>query len=431
MTLWGESKTSKRNKKMENKLAINEGVPVRKNPFPNMTTIAEEEAAAIQKIMKTGNLSGYRGNWSDNFWGGPEIRKLEKEWSKHFKIKYSIAVNSATSGLQIACKAIGLKPNDEVIVTPWSMSCSATAPMICGATPVFADIEEDYYCLDPASVEERITKKTRAIIVVDLFGQPHDVEALRAIAKKHGLVIIEDAAQAIGSEYKKKWTGTVGDIGVFSFTQGKHITCGEGGMIVTDNPKWDLNCRLLMNHAEAVENDIRNVNMRMTEMQAAIIRVQLRWLKSIVDIHQENSKYIAEKLKNIPPIIPPLTRPGCTHSFYVQPFKWNTNLAEGIHRDRYIQAVKAELAPEKGRENEGVPISCGYIKPLYLFPIFQNSSGVEAEKYKEGTCPVAERLWKDELFLHRLLGMNIKKRHLDNITEAFFKVWRYRDELRK
>lgn len=423
------------------KLAIKGGRPIRRKPFPNMTTIGPEEAEAVQRVMKSGNLSSYRGNWSENFYGGPEIKALEAEWSKHFGCMHSIAVNSATSGLHIACKAIGLKPGDEVIVTPWSMSCSATAPLLCGAIPVFADISQIDYNLNPGSIEERITEETKAIIVVDLFGHPHQASSIREIADKYGLYVIEDASQAIGSYYENRPTGTLGDIGIFSFTQGKHITSGEGGMMVANNYGLAFRCQMIRNHAEAVENDLHyarlkgaygwGFNMRMTEIQAAILREQLKKLPEIVGIHIENAKFFKRSLADIRPIHYFSPRANCSNSYYVQTFTWNKNMARGVHRDKYIEAVKAELAPEQGREREGVPIGCGYIKPLYLFPIFQNSSWPSPRgNYQEGSCSVAEELWKERLFLHRLLGVNLTQEDLQDVADAFLKVWENINELR-
>ncbi len=449
------------------KLAIKGGLKVRNNPFPNMSTIGQSELNAARRVILTGNLSGFRGNSGPGFQGGPEVRALEKEWEKKFGVKHAIAVNSCTSGLHIACIAIDLKPGDEVIVTPWSMSCSATAPMICGAIPIFADIEEDYYCLDPQSIRDRISARTKAIIVVDLFGQPHDYSEIRKIADEYSLSIIEDAAQAIGSYYGKRSTGTLGDIGVYSFTQGKHITCGEGGMIVTNDDKLAMSCMLLRNHAEAVENDLigskpnykkytlptfdHNLfgfNMRMTEIQAAILREQLKYLDGVVEKHQKSEQFISDNLSHLDYIIKfPKVRPYSTHSYYVQALKWRTENkhTEGIHRDQYIEAVRAELSHEEGRAIEGVPISYGYIKPLYLFPIFQNYQDKldiyknEYEKirrrrikenYTQGSCPVAERLWKNEIIINRLVGMNLMVSDLKDVVNAFIKVWENRDELR-
>ena len=461
------------------KLAINGGSKVRTKLFPKQDTFDEREEKAVIEVLRNGKLSGYRGNWCPEFFGGEQIQALETEFAKKFGAKYAIACNSATSGLQIACGAIGLAPGDEVIVTPWSMSCSATAPLLWNAIPIFADIEKDNYCLDPDSIESKITDKTKAIIIVDLFGLPYDVERINAIAKKHNLMIIEDAAQAIGScksvrtdltsnKYEKKYAGTFGDIGVFSFNYGKHITCGEGGMIITDNENLAMRCRLIMNHAEAVINgmldDVRDhqyyncslnmnmlgFNMRMTEINAAIMRVQLEKFDTLQEQRWTNCGYLGYQLENLPPIIRTQGRGGCSNTFYVQAFQWIQEKAEGIKRDKFIEAVKAELMPIENRMEEGVPLSCGYIKPLYLFPLFQNKQlyggtkevflketieyknhyEYEYYEYPEGLCPVAEDLWKNKLFLHRFIAPPTTIDDLKDVVEAFNKVWENRQELK-
>lgn len=452
-----------------NKLAINGGTSVRVKPFPSQITTGEEEAQAAAAVIRSGRLSHFRGSWNENFYGGKQIKALEKEWAEKFCVKHAISVNSCTSGLMVACGAIGLSPGDEVIVTPWSMSCSATAPLWWNAIPVFADIEYDYYCLDPDGVEERITERTKAIIVVDLFGQPYSYE-INKIAKKHGLIIIEDAAQAIGSHLYGKDTpdrnetiaaGTLGDIGIYSLTHGKHLTSGEGGVIVTNNSYLAFRCQLIRNHAEAVINDLaypntdengglyiyptRNMlgfNVRMTEVEASIARCQLQKLDGFIEAKRRNVKALNNALADIPAIMPSPIRNNCTHSYYVQSFKWDAEVA-GVHRDKYIEAVKAELTPEEGRESEGVPIGCGYIKPLNLFPLFQNEClyggtsypfnlaprGNMAENYIQGSCPVAEKLWKDGLFLWRLHSLPLTDQDIDHVKQAFFKVWENREEL--
>jgi dTDP-4-amino-4,6-dideoxygalactose transaminase len=452
------------------KLAINGGPKIRTKPFPKQDNFDHREKEALNRVMDNGRLSGYRGAWCEQFYGGEEVKALESEFKAKFNSKYAIACNSATSGLQIACGAVGLAPGDEVIVTPWSMSCSATAPLLWNAVPVFADIEYDYYCLDADSIENKITDRTKAIIIVDLFGQPYNVERINAIAKKHNLMIIEDAAQAIGSykkyypkdkiypgEYNVQYAGTFGDIGVYSFNYGKHITCGEGGIIVTDNEILAMRCRLIMNHAEAVINDmnLNNIdeilhdlnnnmlgfNMRMTELQACVARVQLEKFDNLLYKRLENIKYLHENLSGIYPIIPPLTRMGYAHTYYVQSFKWCAAKADGIHRDRFIEAVKAELTPIENRMNEGVPLGCGYIKPLYLFPIFQNKmlyGGFsqpfkfenEEHDYNKGICPITEQLWKHELFLHRFFAPPTTIEDLKDVVDAFNKVWEHREEIK-
>jgi len=464
---------------MISELALCGGTPIRTKSFPSQITTGEEEAQAAAAVIRSGRLSHFRGSWNPNFYGGEQIQALEQEWAKRFNVKHAISVNSATSGLIVACGAIGLSPGDEVIVTPWSMSCSATAPLWWNAIPVFADIEYGEYCLSPESIEERITERTKAIIVVDLFGQPYDPK-INEIAKKYNLIVIEDAAQAIGSVYNKtisvpnllsygathedillktQYAGTLGDIGIYSLTHGKHLTSGEGGVIVTNDSDLAFKCQLIRNHAEAVINDMQDanadagdayaenmlgMNVRMTEVEASIARCQLRKLDGFIESKQKNVKALDDAIIDIPAITSSPIRANCTHSYYVQAFKWNRNKADGLYRDKFIEAVKAELTPEEGRESESVPIGCGYIKPLYLFPLFQKEhlyGGTSypfnlaprsnmAENYGLGSCPVAENLWKEELFLWRLHSLPLTENDIDDVGKAFHKVWELRKELK-
>jgi dTDP-4-amino-4,6-dideoxygalactose transaminase len=430
------------------KLAINGGVPVRKTLLPNQNTIGSDEKKAVLRVMNSGCLTGYQGNWSDAFYGGPEIRALEEEWAEKFGAKYAIACNSCTSGLFIALKAVGTEAGmvDDVIVTPWSMTCSASLPMAFEARPVFADIEKDFYCLDPKQVHEEIVRysSVRAILIVDLFGQPYDQNAINRIAKKNGVFVIEDAAQALGARHGKKFAGTLGDIGVFSLNQGKHITCGEGGMIVTDSFELSMKCRLIMNHGEAVAHswtmkekpkDARllrlmdgwartatGFNLRMTEIQAAIARVQLRKLDEFVERRLENVVRLCNGLRGIPAISLPKVRPKTMHTFYCVPFRWDKDKADGLHRDRFIAAVKAELKPCAGRKHEGVPISCGYTTPIHRMPFY-------ASRY-DVSLPVVERCAAETVFIiHRLIGQGADRKSIDDVIAAFHKVYELRKEV--
>ena len=425
------------------KLAIHGGKPVRSKLFPPYRVIGDEEKEAVKRVMDSGILSGFLGRWHDDFYGGPEVQALEKEWAEYFNKKHAVAVNSCTSGLYAAVGAIGIEPGEEVIVTPYTMCATATAPLIYNAIPIFADIEEDYFCLNPDAVEGKITPRTRAILVVDIFGQPYDAEAINEIARKYGLIVIEDTAQAPGAFYKGRSAGTLGDIGVFSLNYHKHIHCGEGGIVVTDNDECAERIRLIRNHAEAVSMDrgLENVanligfNFRMTEIEAAIARCQLKKLTGLVKERQKNCDYMAKRLGEIPAIIPPAVRDGCTHVYYVQPFKYNEEEA-GVHRDRFIEAVKAELAPTERREGEGVKVVCGYEKPLYLQPIFKNKTAYGSKgcpfvkpwydgdvKYEKGLCPVTERMYEKELFYHDLMRPSMSNDDMDDVVMAFEKVW--------
>ncbi|MCP4668350.1 MAG: DegT/DnrJ/EryC1/StrS family aminotransferase [Deltaproteobacteria bacterium] len=431
------------------KLAIHGGEPVRYKLFPAYCTIGEEEKAAALGVLDSGVLSKFLGCWHDDFLGGPQVRALEKEWAKYFGVKHAIAVNSCTSGLYCAVGATGVEPGEEIIVSPFTMCATATAPIIFNAIPVFADIEEDYFCLDPESVEDRITHRTRAIIVVDIFGLPYDVQAINAIARKYGLLVIEDTAQAPGALCKGKYAGTLADIGVYSLNYHKHIHCGEGGIAVTNNDMLADRMRLIRNHAEGVVeekgvSDLSNMigfNFRMTEIEAAIARCQLQKLEGLIEARQRNCEYIAYHLSQIPAIAPCKIRDGCTHSYYVQPFKFNKD-GVGVSRDTFINAVKAELPAFELREKEGVKINCGYVKPLYLLPMFQKQMAYGSKgypfaspwydgqiNYNSGVCSVAERIHEKELFIHELMLPSLARNDLDDVVNAFGKVWDNRDVL--
>ncbi len=430
-------------------LAINGGTKVREKPFPAYSVIGEEEKQAVMEVLDSGVLSRYLGCWHDDFYGGPKVRQLEKEWADYVGVKHAITVNSCTSGLYCAVGATGVGPGDEVIVSPYTMSASAVAPLIYNAVPVFADIEPDYYCLDPASVEACITERTRVIIVVDLFGHPFDHEAIMSIARKHNLIVIEDCAQAPGAGANGRMTGTLGDIGVFSLNYHKHIHTGEGGVIVTDDDALAERMRLIRNHAEAVVEakgvtDLNNMigfNYRMTEIEAAIGSCQLRKLDGLLSDRQQNCAHLNERLNAIPAITPPDIRDGCTHSFYVHALKFDSEIA-GVSRDDYINAVRAELPVTELREKEGVLLACGYARPLYLQPMYQKKIAYGPDgfpfvgphytgkvNYERGICPVAERMHFQELFTHELMRPPITSEDIDDIIEAFTKVWENRNEL--
>lgn len=432
------------------KLAIHGGTPVRTRPFPRHKTIGREEQEAVAKVLESGVLSKYLGCWHEDFMGGPEVRALEEDWAAFFGVKHAVAVNSCTSGLYAAVGAIGTEPGDEIIVTPYTMSATAMAPLIYNAIPVFADIEEDYFCLDPRAVEAKITPRTKAIMVVDLFGQPYDAEAINALAEKHGLYVIEDTAQAPGARYRGKAAGTLGHIGVYSLNYHKHIHCGEGGVVVTDDDELAERVRLIRNHAEAVveakgvSNLINMIgfNFRMTEMEAAVARCQLRKLPPLLEKRWENCRTLAAGLAQIPAIRPAVIREGCEHAFYVHACKFDQQNAGGLSRDRFIEAVRAELPVFAGREKEGVKIGCGYVRPLYLQPIFQKKIAYggggypftanqmsSSVSYEQGICPVCERMHEQELFTHEMIVPSMDRADIDDVLHAFHKVWENRAEI--
>lgn len=335
----------------------------------------QRETDAVMRVLKSGKLSGYQGNWTEQFYGGVEVRSLEKEWASFFNVRNAISCNSATSGLWLACASIGLSAGDEVLCSPYTMTCSASIPLLFGAKPVFVDIEPDYFCMNPDDIEHKITDKTKAIIAVSIFGLPCDFDRINAIAKKHNLVVIEDAAQSIGAKYKGKYSGTLTDIGVFSLNRHKIINCGEGSVITTDNDDLAFKIRLLLNHSEAVCNDMERqgvdipndciglvgMNLRMTELSAAITREQLKKLDEILVKYREDAKYFPVKV-----------RPECEHSFYR--YAWTGLIPE------WMESVhdKCEFNYKRG-----------YIKPIFQMPLFKQLG------YDKNQCTVVQEVEKN------------------------------------
>lgn len=415
------------------KLAINGGSKVRAAKLPSQNTIGLLEKEAVERVMASGRLTGYSGNY-DGMYGGPEIQRLEKAWANKFRVKHAIACNSATSAIHIACEAIGLRELDPVVVSPYSMTCSATIPLkMAGeghySTP-WIDIERDYYNMSADSLENfmyRVTEDLdiapKAIFPVSLFGQAYDADRINAMAKKHNAYVIEDACQALGSMHGDKYTGTLGDIGIFSLNLGKHLTCGEGGIIVTDNEDLALKCRMLMNHAEAVfhsmpDKDESHVNLigfnlRMTELQAAIARVQLSRFDVLVGNRIRNAEYLIDCLDGLPYLTTSKTREGCTNSYYVLPLKFDYENAP-YSRAAFVDAVCAELKTVEGKEHEGVPIHAGYVEPIYKLPVFGHTTNI---------CPETERQQQKELIIvHRLFGPMADEQSLNDVVSAFEKV---------
>lgn len=433
------------------KLAINGGTPVRDREFPAHRTLGREELEIVREVLEKGVLSKFLGTWHEDFYGGEQVQALEREWAEYFGAKHAVSVNSCTSGLMCAVGATGVEPGEEIIVSPYTMSASATAPLVFNAVPVFSDIESDCFCLDPRSIEERIGPRTRAVIVVDIFGQPYDREAINGFAEKHGLFVIEDAAQAPGATYKGVYAGGLGHMGVFSLNYHKHIHSGEGGILLTDDDDLAERARLIRNHAEAVveAKGVENItnligfNFRMTELEAAIARSQLQKLEGLLQRRRENIRYLEQGLSPVPALTIPEVREGCTHAYYVHALKFDANVA-GVGRDAFISAVKAELKPHAMREKEGVKVSCGYVKPLYLQPMFQKkiaygSKGFpfvnpwhgDVADYSRGICPVAEKMHFEELFIHEMMVPSMEKSDLDDVIRAFEKVWEHREEIKE
>ncbi|MEE2885495.1 MAG: DegT/DnrJ/EryC1/StrS family aminotransferase [Chloroflexota bacterium] len=437
------------NKDLSRKLAINGGKPIREHLFPAPNFFAEEEKIAVANVLDSGILSGFLGSWHETyFYGGSKVREFESLWSEFVGSKHSVSFNSNTSGLVAAVGAVGVGPGDEVIVAPYSMSATATAVLAYHAVPVFADIKDDIYCLDPVDIRKKITKRTKAIVVVDLFGHPADMDQIMEIANEHNIFVIEDAAQAPGAVYKNKMVGTLSDITVFSLNVHKHIHTGEGGVATTDDDGLAERLQLIRNHGESVVEgkevaDIMNTfgfNTRYTEIHAAIAIEQLKKLPKLLEWRIENAKYLNSELSQFPGVSGSVVRKDCKHVYYVQPMEFNRDLV-GVERDVFVDAVAAELPSSPDRE--GIPLVwSGYGKPLYLLPMYQQKSAIGGKgcpfacphyeghvDYSIGICPVVEKVEKESLFMNDFIRPPATVEDMRDVVRAFEKVYENKDQL--
>jgi perosamine synthetase len=415
------------------RLALLGGPKTIKSELTRYNPIGREEVEAARAVVESGVLSKFLGCWDPDFFGGPRVQEFERRCEQQFGVKHAITVNSWTSGLIAAVGAVGIEPGDEVIVTPWTMCASATAILHWNAIPVFADIEPETFCLDPASVEANITPQTRAIMSVDIFGHSADMDALRAIARRHNLKLITDAAQAPGVMYKGRVTGTLADVGGFSLNYHKHIHTGEGGILVTDDDELADRLRLIRNHAEAVVedkgvSDLRNMigyNFRLGEIECAIGLEQLKKLPRLVADRQRAAARLAAGLRDLPGLRTPIVKPGCTHAYYMFPMVLDVDRLR-VPRQKILDALVAEGV---------VGLAAGYVN-VHLLPMYQRKIAYGSKgfpwtaefcrrdvDYRKGICPVAERLHDETYLGFEMCVHALPDEQVDLLVAAFHKVW--------
>lgn len=332
------------------------------------SSIKKEVLKAVETVLE-----------NQEFIGGKEVEKIENSISKLCGTKLSIGVNSGTDALFLSLKALGIKAGDEVITTPFTFIATAEVITAVGAKPVFVDIDEKTFNINSELIEEAITKDTKAIIPVHLFGRMAEMERIIAIAKKHKLFVIEDAAQAIGSQYNKRKAGAIGDVGCFSFFPSKNLGgIGDGGAITTNNKKVADRLKVLRNHGSSAKEKYLNlelgVNSRLDSINAATLNVKIKYLKKWNSERREVAKYYNEGLKDIKEIITPEIGKGDIFNQYT------------------IKAVKRDKLAAFLIKN-GIEAKIYYPMPLHLQPALRFLG------YKAGDFPVAEKLAKSVLSL--------------------------------
>lgn len=414
-------------------LALLGGTPTIKEAFPPYSSIGKEEEEAVSEVMRSGVLSAYVGARGKSFLGGPRVNAFEAACAEYFNVRHVVAVNSWTSGLITCIGAIGLEPGDEVIVTPWTMAATATAILHWNCIPVFADIDLRTFNLDPVAVERLITPQTKAIMVADIFGQSADIQAFRRLAKRYDLKLIGDTAQAPGALINQQFTGTLTDIGGFSLNYHKHIHCGEGGIIVTNDEFLAKRSQLIRNHAEAViDSDDPHVlanmlgyNFRMGEIEAAIGLEQLKKLSVKIASRQRAANQLNQALSQLLGLSIPFVQENCTHVYYIYGIIIDFDLLR-IDRTRLVAALRAE----------GVPGLLEGYQNLHRLPLFRNRIAYGRRGfpwtselckrdifYQYGDCPVAENLHDRSFIGLNLCAHDYDEEQVQLIINAFEKVW--------
>lgn len=421
------------------KLALLGGNKTISRSFKRYNPIGPEELEAAKAVIESGVLSRFLGVWHEDFYGGPKVREFEAAACEYFGVEHAVTINSWTSGLVVAIGAIGIEPGDEVIVTPWTMSATASAILHWNAIPVFADIDPQSYNLCPVAIEKCISPYTKAIVVADIFGQSADISEIMTLAKQYGLKVISDTAQAPGALYENSFAGTLADIGGYSLNYHKHIHTGEGGILVTNNPEFAERMQLIRNHAEAVveKMGVQNLanmighNFRLGEIECAIGIEQLKKLKNRTASRQSIAQRLNEGLSELNGLLIPKVGSHRTHVYYVYALQLEARNI-GVSRDIICQALNAE----------GVNVSNRY-QNIHLLPAYQRKIAFGSNgfpwtsdickreiSYKKGICPVAERL-NDESYLGLgLCSFDFESPDVDLVVQAFHKVWHNLDDLR-
>jgi len=338
--------------------------------------IGDEEREAVDRVLRSGMLAQ-----------GPEVKAFEEEFSAHVGGRHCVAMNSGTSALHLGFIAAGIKPGDEVIVPSFSFAATANSVVLAGGVPVFADIDPKTFNMDPDHVETLITKKTKAIMPVHLYGHIAAMDRFEEIASKHGLLLIEDAAQGHLASLNGRNSGEFGIVASFSFYPTKNMTAGEGGMVVTDNAEVARMLRLLRNQGQEIryQNEVIGFNTRMTDIHAAIGRVQLAKLPGWTKQRQENAAYLDANLKGV---VTPFLAPGTTHSYH----QYTVRIPGG-------DAAKRDAFMAKIGE-KGVGSGVYYPTPIHRLPSFKLDLNLPETELVIKECvslPVHPSLTKDEL----------------------------------
>lgn len=362
--------------------------------------ITKKEISAVCQVLSTPTLSL-----------GPYLEKIEKKVADFVGVKYAVGVSSGTAGLHLSVKAVGIKEGDEVITTPFSFIASSNCILYERAKPIFVDIDEETLNIDISKIEEKITKKTKAILCVHTFGLPDYMDKIMNLVKKYNLKVIEDACEAIGAEFKGKKVGSFGDVGVFAFYPNKQITTGEGGMIATNNKNIYLLGRSLRNQGREENNKWLHhkrlgYNYRLSEIQSAIGYIQMKRIKEILTKRERVANYYNERLKDIKGVKIPYSQPELKRSWFVYVI---------ILDESFTKKDREKIVEELKKKN----IHCSsYFPPIHLQPFYKELFG-----YKRGDFLIAEKI--SNLTIALPFYNNLSEHQIDYICKKLSSIINY------
>ncbi|MDQ3398217.1 MAG: DegT/DnrJ/EryC1/StrS family aminotransferase [Deinococcota bacterium] len=389
------------------RLALDGGTPVRTRPFPSWPIFDEREERGLLEVLHSGHWGALSGS---------KVSTFEQRFAEFQGARFGVCVPNGTLALELALRALGVGPGDEVITTPYTFIATASAAFAVGARPVFADIDPATYNLDPTCVEAAITPRSKVIVPVHLGGHPADMDALRQFAKTHGLRLLEDAAQAWGAAWQDQPVGALGDLGTFSFQSSKNITAGEGGLILTNDPEladvcWSIHNVGRIRTGTWYQHERLGSNLRMTEWQGAILLAQLERLPELMDLREVNARYLAEKLRTVPGLTPLQDDPRVTrHARHLFMVKYDPGAFGGRTRDDFLAAWRAE----------GITASSAGYVPLHQSPAIQRALS-QRGVHELPAYPVAEQAAETTLWLFQYALLDDAE-GLDSIVRAAQKI---------
>ncbi len=399
---------------MKKNLAVNGGPATINKTFP-WPVFDDTDVKYVSDVVKSGQ------------WGNPDcgdlVERFEKEFAAFCGTSHAIACVNGSVALRLALIACGVKPGDEVIITPYTFIATASIVLEANCVPVFVDIDPDTYNIDPEQIDRAVTERTRAIVPVHFAGQACEMDKIMAIARKNNLRVIEDACHGHGAEYKGKKLGSIGDAGCFSFQSSKNLTSGEGGMVITNDPALYDMINSLRNVGRVkggqwYEHHYLGCNYRITQLQSALLLAQLKRLEEQTIKRHENGTYLNSLLDQIDGIEPLARGMGETiHSYHIYIFKYDRSKFNGLPKPEFARMLAAE----------GVPCFMGYPQPLYKQPLFQKKNFMcyaipEHVDYTRVSCPVTERACYEEAVWIMQNAMLGTKEDIEKFAEAILKI---------